>query len=86
MHPLKLDIDVYLSSVNPDLLKFLHCSTLSAKEKQSADNAEYSKTSVHIKKLRIFYILQLLMYCTNPRKPSAIHNLLADVVEASGGS
>ena len=26
------------------------------------------------------------MYCTNPRKPSAIHNLLADVVEASGGS
>ena len=26
--PLKLDIDVYLSSVNPDLLKFLHCSTL----------------------------------------------------------
>lgn len=26
------------------------------------------------------------MFCTNPRKPTAFHNVLADVVETGGGS
>ena len=58
-------------------------------------NKNYSRTKqqfqrrkerTHQKKLRRFYILCILMYCTNSQKPTTLHVLLADVVEMCGGS
>ena len=70
-----------MSSVNPDLITFLQSATLAAR-----DNHNSNSESTHIKKLHLFFILSLMMYCTHPHKPTAIHNLLADVVEVCGGS
>ena len=43
-------------------------------------------TNRHVKKVRQYFILCQLLYCTNPKQPTPIHNLLADVVEVCGGS
>ena len=70
-----------MSSVNADLVRFLQSATLSARDKHIS-NSE----TTHIKKLRLFFILSMMMYCTHPHKPTAIHNLIADIVEVCGGS
>lgn len=83
--PLKLNIQEYMSTINPNLMNFLERITLSNKEKNGCSVG--ANTAKHnVRKLRLFFILCLLMYCANPMKPMAIHNLLANVVEVCGGS
>ena len=51
--------------------------------KQRQGEAEDNR---HIKTLRRYYILCLLMYCTNTQRPTLLHTLLADTIEMCGGS
>ena len=39
-----------------------------------------------VKKLRQYYIICLISYCTNIQTPTAIHILLAETIEMCGGS
>ena len=39
-----------------------------------------------LQKSDYFFILNQLKFCTNPKKPTPIHDLIADVVEVCGGS
>ena len=45
-----------------------------------------SETNEHIKKIRLFFILSQLMFCTNPKKPTQFHDVIADITEVCGGS
>ena len=82
--PLNLNIDQYLNEVNPLLVKFLTSAIHTVRERRhSLPDCE---TTSHIKRVRQFFILCQLLYCTNPTQPTPTHNLLADVVEVCGGS
>ena len=81
--PLNLNIDEYLKEVNPVLVDFLRSATRTITERQSYSGSE---TTSHVKKVRHFFILCQLLFCTNPTQPTPTHNLLADVVEVRGGS
>ena len=75
-----LDINEQLDNINPLLFQFLTAITNSARER------EITNTNEHIKKIRLFSILSQLMFCTNPKKPTLFHDLIADTVEVCGGS
>ena len=41
---------------------------------------------MHVQKIRIYFALCSLQYCTNPSQPTQFHILISDVVEVCGGS
>ena len=41
--------------------------------------------SKYVKKIRIYFGLCLLQYCTNPSQPTRFHALTSDAVEVCGG-
>ena len=75
-----LNIDDYLGGVNPLLLQFIQGAT------KAVQNKEYDTISKHVKRIRQLFILCQLLYCTNPKQVTPLHNMLADVVEMCGGS
>ena len=52
----------------------------------SAVSTSEGELSSHIKKVRIYFILCLLLFCKIPKQPTPIHNILADAVEVCSGS
>ena len=75
-----LKINEYLKDINPLLLDFLTSITITIRER------EISNTIEHIKKTCLYFILCQLMFCINPKSPTPIHNLIADITEVCGGS
>ena len=78
--PLWLSIDKYLQHVDPLLVNFIASSTRTLRERQQSRLSNESEVNSHVKKVRQYFILSLLLYCTNPKQPPPLHNLLADVV------
>ena len=74
------DINEDLNSINPLLLEFLTDITISVRDRGTTNATEY------IKKVCLFFILNQLKFCTNPKMPTLIHNVIVDVVEMCGGS
>ena len=72
-----------IGHTNQELWAFLESATRTVCERKYGSNQE---GNAHIKNLRRFYCLQVLMYCTNIQKPTMFHVLLADIVELCGGS
>ena len=66
-------------------MSFLTSATRTVRE-QHTSTANASEKTGHVKKICQYFILCQLLYCTNPKQPTPIHNLLADVVEVCGGS
>ena len=75
-----ININDELININPSLLEFLTSITNSAREN------EITYATEHIKKIRLYFILSQLKFCTNPRRPTLIHDLIADMIEVCGGS
>ena len=84
--PQLLDIDNELQNINPLLLDFVNSITTTVRERKHPVLGRQNDISKHLKKVRIFNLLNTLQFCTNPTKPLLIHDLLADVVEMCGGS
>ena len=84
--PSQFNIEQTIQNTNPLLWKFLVSATRTARERHSSAMSCDSGTTMHKKRIRQFYILCQLMYCTNLRKPTPLHTLLADVIEVCGGS
>ena len=74
-------IDEFLTDVNPQIIKFLQVATQSTRQKVLT-----SETFAHTRKICIFFILCCLLFCTNPKQVTPLHNILADIVETNGGS
>ena len=75
-----LKIKEHLKNTNSLLLDFLTSITSTIRDR------EISNTTEHIKKTRLYFILCQLMFCTNPKSPTPIHDLIADLTEVCGGS
>ena len=85
--PTFLDIDSYLQDVKPLLIQFITSATQTLRQRQNKKQGQCSDSvNNHVKKVRQYFILCQLLYCTNPQQPIPIHNILADVVEVCGGS
>ena len=79
------NIDTQLQSVNPLLLEFMTSITASVRKRKHNSTKE-SDHNKHMRKIRIYFALCLLQYCTNPSQPIPFHILISDVVEVCGGS
>ena len=75
-----LKINEYLTNVDPLSLNFLTSITNTIPER------DISSTTESIKKTRLYFILCQLMFCTNPKSPTLIHDVIADIIEVCGGS
>ena len=79
---LLINIEDYLRSVNPILLSFLFSATSTTREMRGFEESN----SKHSKTLRVYFILNQLLFARNPKQAAPIHNVLADVVEMCSGS
>ena len=77
-NPTAFNISSMINQTDTQLWHFLKLAT-------SGKN-DHKSTIDHRKQNRQYYILCLLMYCTNFNKPTPLHILLADAVEMHGGS
>lgn len=84
--PSQFNIDEVIQDIQPLLWKFLISVTRSVRERHSSVMGCDGDITTHKKKIGCFYIFCQLMYCTNTRKPTPMHLLLADVNEVCGGS
>ena len=84
--PSNLSVDKFLNDVNSQLTTFLSIATQSIRERHGTFSTLNSQTHSHTKKIRHFFILCCLMYCTNPKQATPLHNILADIVESTAGS
>ena len=75
-----LNINDELNNINPLLLEFLNSITNSIRERDITNATEY------IKNIRLYFIFSQLKFCTNPRRSTLIHDLIADMIEVCGGS
>ena len=78
----RLNIDSLISEINPLLWEFVTSITRPAYQQKSSSSE--TESTAHIKKVRRFNIICLLMYWTNLQCPTALHMLLADTVETCG--
>lgn len=70
-----------MKHVNPMPTKFHDDATQSQHQ-----SSKSSRLSIHTRKIWHFFVLLLMMFCTNPLKPTVFHNALGNIVETSGGS
>ncbi len=83
--PSQFNIEEMISTTNTLLWRFLESATRTVRERTSSAGNCTGGTTCHKKRMRRFFILCQLMYCTNS-KPTPLHTLLADVIEVCGGS
>jgi hypothetical protein len=81
-----LDIDKQMEMVDPALTQHILTLTQSYNEKRQLCTADEHSLSAHTKKVRRFYCLCVLLFCTNSRCCMPMHLLLTDVVKHHGGS
>lgn len=72
--------------MNPLLVEFINSATSTIREWHQPSLSCDTNTARYVKKVHQYFILCLLLYCTNPKKPTPLHNLLANVVEVCSGS
>ena len=80
-----LDIDKQMELADPLLLQHIQTLTKSCNETRKRMATEDS-SSTHTKKVRRFYCLCVLLFCTNNRCCMPMHLLLTDVIKQFGGS
>ena len=82
-----LDIDTIISEMDPNLWSAICSLSQSVSERRCTSKVSDNTTRAqHIKKVRRFYCLCVLMFCTDDRCYLPLHNLVTDIVESLGGS
>ena len=80
--PRSLNIEQSIKEFNPLLWEFLVACTKSIRSRSHKETEKLK----YAKRMRLYFLVNQLMYCTNIEQPSPIHNILADVVQMCGGS
>ena len=70
--PSFLNIDSYLQDINPLLVHFITSVTQTVRERLCSSLG--SGQNRHVKKVRQYFILCQLLYCTNPKQPTPIQS------------
>ena len=81
-----LDIDKQIKLVDPALMQHIQTLTKSYNEKRQQGTADERSQSAHTKKVRRFYCLRVLLFCTNARCCMPVHLLLTDTIKYYRGS
>ena len=76
------DIAQSITAINPELWDFICQCTQSVRGRAGQTN----KDDENMKTIRRFFIINMMMYTTNPFTCTTVHHLLADTVEVCGGS
>ena len=85
-NPLSFSIEEELQNTNQLLVEFVDRITATVREIRHQTLRKESKASKQLKNVRMYNVLSLLQFCTNPNQPLLFHDLLADAVEMCGGS
>ena len=82
-----LDIDKFLGDTNPCVWEAVCLLTRSVSERRGTSKVnDPTSLAYHTKKLRRFFLLCAICFCTDERCSMPLHTLLADVAESQGGS
>ena len=71
-----------IQAINPLLWDFVCLCTRSVRERSGRANSDYT----HVKNVRRFFIICLMLFATNPSCDTTLHHLVTDTVEVCGGS
>ena len=82
----KFDLESFVESVDLELWEGIVQLTKSVSEVRGRTVPVATSLSAHVKKVRHAYLLCVALFITNPQCSVPLHILLADVVEACGGS
>ena len=83
----ELDIDKLVAEMNQTLWKSICILIQSESERRGTSKAtDPSTAAYHIKKIRRFFLLCNVLFCTDDRCSFPLHTLVTDVVESQGGS
>ena len=83
------DINIYklIQETDPKLWEALCLLTQSVFERRCKSKVtDHLSISYHSKKMRHFFLLCTLLFCTDDRCSQPLHTLVADIVDSQGGS
>ena len=75
----EIDIDEFLNGLDPDIWKAVSLLTQPL-------SARAIKSTSHVRKIRRFFCVCMLLFTTNPQCTVPIHTFVTDVVETCGGN
>ncbi len=78
-----LDIDQLIQETNPHVWEAICSLTRSVSERRGTTK---NVSSSHTKKVRRFFLLSALLFCTDERCSMPLHTLLTDLVDSQGGT
>ena len=83
----ELDIDKLIEDTNAEIWQAICILTQSISECcGKSPVSDQSSKAYQSKKVRRFYLLCLILFCTNDRCSIPLHTLIADIVDSQGGS
>ena len=83
----QLDINALVSQINPTLWRVICTITQSVSERKGKNSAsDTTSPQHHVITIRRFLCLCALMFCTNDRCYTPVHNIITDIVDGLGGS
>ena len=77
----ELDIDKCIQNMNQTLWNAICILTQCTSERQGLSKVTEPLTSYHIKKIRYFFLLSNVMFCTDDHCSFPLHTLVTDVVD-----
>lgn len=82
-----MDIDTLVSEMDPQIWSFITQLTMSTSECRGSSKAgDVTSETYHIKKVRRFYIICVIMFTIDDRCYCPIHALITDAIDSYGGS
>lgn len=82
----KLDIQAIVSQINPELWESICLLTKSISDNRKSTQESVAASSKHLKMVRRFFLLCMVLYCTDDRCSLPMHTMIADVIDSQGGS
>ena len=82
-----LNLDEQISNVDPKLCNAMCVLTRSKSEIRGTSKViEHQSTALHVQKVRQFFLLCAILFCTHDRCSIPMHTLMTDLVESQWGS
>ena len=78
------NLEDHIKDMNPLLWQFVTSCTRSFRERTNRPHGHGD--DAHVKKLRNYFIICMLMFATNACSATSLHHFIADTVEVCGGS
>ena len=83
----ELNIDEQIAKIDPLLWSAIRCMTRSKSEIRGISKVHDPTSQIHhVKKIRCFFLLCVIMFITDERCSMPMHTLMTDMVESQGGS